>query len=253
MNSAGKRVYAIGDIHGCRDEFAQMRAGIAADLVTHPHANPLIVTLGDYVDRGEDSSGVLDDLIAWRDGPIHIIYLRGNHDIFPRMYLDDPMTAGTKGLHWLDPRLGGNETLRSYGVENARADAPMATHKAARSAIPEGHLRFIEETCVLMHHVGDYLFVHAGINPDRPLDDQDPDDLIWIRDGFLNHRSDFGAIVVHGHTPVAEVEHHGNRIAVDTGAVFGGQLSCLIVQDESLHVLQPKRRAGRYALAHPTD
>tara|TARA_R110000850_G_scaffold79231_3_gene170920 strand:- start:311 stop:1060 length:750 start_codon:yes stop_codon:yes gene_type:complete len=248
MHTKGQRIYAIGDIHGCRDAFAQMRAAIAADLAAHPHANPLAITLGDYVDRGADSAGVLDDLIAWHNGPLPVVSLRGNHDTYPEIYLNSPQTTGLPHLHWLDPRMGGNETLRSYGVEGASADAPIATHRAAAAAIPEHHLRFIAETCRLTHHVGDYLFVHAGIHPDAPLHDQDENDLIWIREPFLSHRGDFGATVVHGHTPVQDVEHHGNRIAVDTGAVFGRFLSCVIIEDASVNLLQPQRQAGRIAL-----
>ena len=253
MHSNGQRIYAIGDIHGCRDEFAQMRAAIAADLVAHPHPNPLVITLGDYVDRGVDSAGVVEDLIAWSNGPLPIVALRGNHDIFPRIYIDDPAQEYKPGMHWLDPRLGGNETLRSFGVPGAVASDPVASHSAACAAIPAHFFKFIEETCVLTHRVGDYLFVHAGVNPARPLDDQDPYDLIWIRTGFLDFEGDFGAIIVHGHTPGREVKHYGNRIAVDTGAVFGGALSCLIIEDDQQFVLQPKRRKGRQSLAKPVS
>lgn len=234
----GERVYAIGDIHGCAGLLDEMVARVRADLATRPHPEPRLVFLGDYMDRGPDSRGVLDRLIALRDGPIPASFLLGNHDAMTLAFLDDP-EAQDRPLHWLHPNMGGTATVLSYGVEPAVAEGERrGIHDAFRARFPDAHRAFLE-SCTLRLALGGYLFVHAGIRPGTPLETQDPEDLIWIREPFLSSRADHGAKVVHGHTVVRLVEHHANRIAVDTGAVATGVLSCVVLEGAEVGLLTP--------------
>lgn len=232
-----ERLYAVGDVHGRLDLLTDMLARIRADLDARPHPRPRIVMLGDYVDRGPDSRGVIDALIALRDGDLPATFLRGNHDAYVLAYLADPLWADL-AFHWLAPNLGGNATLASYGVPDADQYDPEATHAAFAAALPPTHRAFIED-CALTLRIGGYLFVHAGIRPGVPLGEQDPQDLIWIREPFLTSAADFGFKVVHGHTIVPQVEHHRNRIAVDTGAVRSGVLSCVVLEGDRVDLLRP--------------
>ncbi len=226
----GHRIYAIGDVHGCRGALADMRARIARDLEVRPHPRPMIVFVGDYVDRGPDSRGVIEDILEMQAGPLPVRTLRGNHDRF----LLDYATPGREmpdAERWaFGGSLGGHATLASYGV------VPGNRHEAARG-LPPAHRAFLERTELLVP-VGGYVFVHAGVRPGVPLDAQEEEDLIWIRDPFLFHDGPFPGVVVHGHTPVPQVEDHGNRIAIDTGAVFGGPLSCLVLEDAAAGLLE---------------
>ena len=237
----GHRIYAIGDIHGCLDDLKQVQKNIRRDLQNRPHPHPIIIYLGDFIDRGPDSRGVIDNLIVERDAPHHTHFLFGNHDEMLLTYRKDPsIPIRPKGplvnkIHWLHELGGGAETLRSYGVNGASHENPHDKHAAFVAALPDTHLHFFKNL-ELSVRLGSYLFVHAGINPDAALEDQTLDDLIWMREPFLSSDKDHGFIVVHGHTPVKAVENHGNRIAIDTGAVFGRHLSCLVVEeaDQSL-------------------
>jgi len=240
-DTGGKRVYAMGDVHGCRSMLAEMVTLIRADLADHPHPQPVILLVGDYVDRGPDSRGVIEDLIALRADPIETVFLLGNHDEYLLTYLRDPVAPATSKYHWLHPKLGGGETLRSYGVSGADPSDPLASFAASDRAIPQAHEHFLSDA-LLSWSAGSYLFVHAGIRPGLPLADQDPADLTFIREPFLSDRRDHGQIVVHGHTVVDGIEHHGNRIAIDTGAVFGGVLSCLVVEGNAAFDLRAEGR-----------
>jgi serine/threonine protein phosphatase 1 len=231
----GRRVYAIGDIHGCRTELARVHAGIARDLAARPHPAPVVVHVGDYVDRGPDSAGVIADLLRWDLGPVERVCLLGNHDDLMLKFLDDPHGIWCR-YHWLDDNLGGRETLASYGA--GPAGLPDVLMREASAAVPRAHLDFLA-ACPRAFRAGSYLFVHAGIRPGVALDRQDPEDLIWIRGDFLNDRRDHGVIVVHGHTPARAVEVRGNRIGIDTGAVFGRTLTCLVLEDERAALLGP--------------
>ncbi|QHQ37242.1 serine/threonine protein phosphatase [Algicella marina] len=233
-------MYAIGDIHGSIDELGSLWANIQADLSARPHDAPLVVFLGDYTDRGRDSRGVVEQLIAWRDDTaLETRFIYGNHDHCFLTYLSEPLTKSTPTLHWLNPRMGGDKTLASYGIADCSDEDPLAAHPAFTAAVPRQHVTFLR-TAERMIRVGSYLFVHAGIRPNVPLPEQEETDLIWIRAPFLDDKTDHGFIVVHGHTPVKEVEHHGNRIAVDTGAVFGGLLSAVVLEDNSASVLDAR-------------
>ncbi|MEM9229585.1 MAG: metallophosphoesterase family protein [Pseudomonadota bacterium] len=240
-NTAGHRVYAIGDIHGCLAEFAEVIARVRTDLENHPHPQPLLVLIGDYIDRGPDSRGVMDALITLEQAALPTVFLIGNHDAMLLDYLSDPVEWASQKYHWFHAALGGDKTVASYGVADADPYDPAAVQSAIRAAVPDTHREFLERA-TLYKVVGDYLFVHAGIRPGIPLEDQVRDDLIWIRDPFLLESGPHPHIIVHGHTVVPRVQHHHNRIAIDTGAVFGGTLSCLVFEGAEVWDLQPNGR-----------
>ena len=229
---AAERVYAIGDVHGYLDKLIAVHAAIDADLAARPVASHAVVHIGDYTDRGPDSRGVLDFLISGADRPW--VNLCGNHDRMFLKYVEDGSHDPCIRVQffWLHPRVGGQETLQCYGVD-VPADVTKAGGDdyvaAAQAAVPAGHLEFLRG---LRTHWQwrDFFFAHAGVKPGVPLAEQAEDDLIWIRDEFHNSQADHGATVVYGHTPVEGVEDHGNRIAIDTGAGYGGPLSCLVLE-----------------------
>ena len=226
------RVYAIGDIHGCSGLLDRMIKAIREDLSTHPARDALTVTLGDYVDRGPDSRGVLDRL-ARNPFPTAYLALKGNHEQLLAAFLTDPSVMG----HWR--QLGAIETLDSYGVPagslmRARDYAQAAA--AFRDALPPEHLQFLSQL-KLSFDAGSYFLCHAGIRPGIPFDRQSEEDLLWIREEFLRSRMDFGKVVVHGHTPVDQPEILPNRINIDTGAFFTGRLTCVALEGASRRFL----------------
>jgi serine/threonine protein phosphatase 1 len=232
----GRRVYAIGDIHGCSALLSGMLGRVEADLAARPHPHPLLVFLGDYVDRGPDSRGTIDRLIAVGKGSVPARFLLGNHDAMLLTFVDAPEDL-VRPLHWLDGSMGGAETLGSYGVAHRPGSADLRpSHAAFVAALPAAHRTFLE-SCERLVQVGGYAFAHAGIRPGVALAQQDADDLIWIREPFLSSSADHGVKVVHGHTIVPEVEHHRNRIAVDTGAVKTGVLSCVVLEGAEVGLL----------------
>ena len=239
----GYRIYAIGDIHGCLAELESIQARIAADLRWNPHPKPLVIYLGDYMDRGPDCRGVLENLMKANTPALPARFLYGNHDSYPKLFLNDPLGMHGCRFHWLEPVMGGQITLESYGAWGATPEKAETYRDAFADAYPKAHFDWVE-SCERSIHIGGYLFAHAGVNPERPLDDQLEYELMWIRQPFLKFKGDFGAIVVHGHTPVDEVENHGNRIAVDTGAVFGRKLSCLVLEDDAQEVLAATGRVA---------
>ncbi len=238
LNTAGRRIYAIGDIHGCIDDLTAMLTLIDLDLAADPTSHPLLIFVGDYTDRGPNSRAVIDALIQVQHGPIPAVFLLGNHDQMFLDYLVDPTAPATAKYHWLEAPLGGGATLASYGVPGADPMNPEATCKAFAAAVPSGHRAFLEQAS-LWFSLGSYAFVHAGIRPGVPLQQQAKQDLIWIRDPFLRHAKPHDSIVVHGHTPVREIEHHDNRINIDTGVVFGRRLSCLVLKGDQAWDLRP--------------
>jgi serine/threonine protein phosphatase 1 len=227
-----ERLYVVGDIHGRSDLLDRLTAEIVRDLAAHPVASSLTVTLGDYVDRGADSRGVLDRLIR-NPFPTPLISLKGNHEALMAALLEDPALAS----HWR--RLGGLETLHSYGVPVASLMIGKGYEQASvdlRAVMPPTHLAFLTSLRTSMT-VGRYFLCHAGVRPGVPLERQAEQDLLWIRDEFLSSRADFGKIVVHGHTPVETPEVLPNRINVDTGAYMTGRLTCAVLEGERVRFL----------------
>lgn len=224
---AGHRVYAIGDIHGCDARLAKLHGLIAADLKARPVARPMLLHIGDYVDRGPDSAGVLARLCAGPPLPgVATVNLMGNHE---RTMLD--ALAGERAAI-TDWRFhGGREALASWGLD---ADADPAGWAAG---IPAAQIEFVRGLA-MRHALGGYLFVHAGVRPGVPLDRQDPEDLLRIRHAFLNSEAEFGAVVVHGHSPSRGPVVKDNRIGIDTGAVFGRELTCLVLEADRMAFLQ---------------
>jgi serine/threonine protein phosphatase 1 len=238
------RTYAIGDIHGQLERLAEAHDLIARDRAAVGDKVAEVVHVGDLVDRGPDSRGVIDFLIAGRARGAPWVTLKGNHDRMFEGFLGDPdhYDPGLRaGLHWIDPRLGGDETLRSYGVDGARERMLFDLHDDAVRAVPESHRAFLA-ALPLMHRAGDVIFVHAGIRPGVPLDAQTEDDLLWIRREFLDDPRDHGALIVHGHTPVDAVTHYGNRLNIDTGAGYGRALSTVVIEDARVSLLTQKGR-----------
>jgi serine/threonine protein phosphatase 1 len=231
---SGTRVYAIGDIHGRSDLLSDMIARIDDDLAMRPVARSIEIYLGDYIDRGPDSRGVID-LLCRRLVFANAICLRGNHEQVMEDFLDSPETSD----HWL--HLGGAETLRSYNVSVPDPAArhhmtPTSPQRVSVGWLPETHQLFLK--CLRnSYRNGDYVFVHAGLRPGLALDAQRAEDLLWIREPFLTSVGNHGFIVVHGHTPVEAPEIHNNRINIDTGAVWTGQLTCLVLEESSLFFL----------------
>jgi serine/threonine protein phosphatase 1 len=219
-------VYVIGDIHGCLDPLSHTLKAIDTDIErTRPHYSAEIY-LGDYVDRGPDSAGVLECLIQ-RQKIRRMIFIKGNHD---EMFED--FISGTRALtDWLP--YGGGETLRSYG---ATAEQIASNSEEIRHLVPAHHLSFLSH-CEPSFQIEDYFFTHAGVKPGITLNSQARADLMWIREEFLNYRGNFGAIIVHGHSPVVEAEFKPNRIGIDTGAYMTGHLCCLRIDGNGPHIL----------------
>lgn len=234
----GQRIYAIGDMHGCSNLLDELQQRIAKDLEDRPHAAPHVICLGDYCDRGPDTPGVIDRLIAMKSGPMKASFLLGNHDNYMPEFLKDSRFQDIH-LHWFDPRMGGDATLKSYGVDPLFLNDRDQARDEFESCLPAAHLAFLKD-CDLCLPIGGYIFVHAGIRPGVALADQTKEDLIWIRDEFLPFKGDLGAKVVHGHTIVDQVQHHSNRIAVDTGAFRTGVLSCVVLEGDSVQLLGPE-------------
>jgi serine/threonine protein phosphatase 1 len=234
----GLRLYAIGDVHGRADLLAGMHLRIARDLAQRPAADWRVIHLGDYVDRGPESARALALLMDYAAGG-HAEFLIGNHDRFLRDFLEDP--EGADFELWM--MNGGAATLRSFGADaELLAWAPdPAARRAARDHIiasMPGLGAFLATLAPMLRH-GDYAFVHAGIRPGVPLERQSLDDLTWIREPFLHARADHGAVIVHGHTPTAAIDVQPNRIGIDTGAVFGGPLTCLVLEGRERALLGP--------------
>lgn len=227
------RTYAIGDIHGHLDKLEAAHRLIAADRALTGDAAAPVVHIGDLVDRGPDSRGVIDFLLRGSESGAPWITIKGNHDRMFADFLGDPDNhdPGLRAnIHWIGPNLGGDRTLASYGVEGVGERLLFDLHEAALAAVPAAHLAFLRGLPT-SHERGGALFVHAGIRPGLPLSEQSEDDLLWIRGEFLHDLGDHGSLVVHGHTPVEEVTHYGNRLNIDTGAGYGRALSTVVIED----------------------
>jgi len=224
-------IYAIGDIHGQLDMLETALSRIESD--GGPDAR--IVFLGDYTDRGPDSRGVIDRILTGQAQGRNWIALKGNHDRMFSMFVEDYPRNDAQllvGYHWLHDRLGGIETLASYGVPVVEGDRIFQIHALARAAVPTAHVDFLN-SLKPYHQEGDLLFAHAGIRPGIALKDQTEDDLIWIRHDFLNDTRAHPWLVVHGHTPAKQAEHRGNRVNLDAGAGYGHPLACAVFEDRA--------------------
>lgn len=218
---AGRRIYAIGDVHGQLDLLVSLAHAIEADEEARGPAETTIVLLGDLVDRGPSSAAVLAYVRGWNERR-RLCLLAGNHE---EVFLDS-LESDESMRQFL--YFGGWETLLSYGVNNR--DLAAATleeaRKLMRETVPEKDLEFVRGFQDYLV-VGDYLFVHAGIRPGIPPEEQETKDLRWIRKPFLNDTSDHGFVVVHGHTITAMPDFRPNRIGIDTGAYMSGRLTAL--------------------------
>jgi len=236
--------YAIGDIHGQYDMLRAAHDRIAADRARHASTDAPVIHLGDLSDRGPDVRGVIQHLIDGIAAGEPWIVLKGNHDRMFSRYLtnwrhEDVRLRGD--LHWRHPRLGGMTTLASYDVDGDMNRDQNAVHAEALAAVPEAHRAFLDSH-PLTHATDDLLFVHAGIRPGVPLEQQREDDLVWIRDDFLPDRRDHGRLVVHGHTVVDAPEHMGNRVNLDSGAGFAHPLTAAVFEGRKVWVLTDKGR-----------
>ena len=217
----GRRVYAIGDIHGCREPLRRLHAAIEDDLARRPPVSAVLVHLGDYIDFGPDSAGVVALLAAGPSIPgLPVINLMGDHERTALNALSGDNAAATDWLH-----TGGAAALQSWGIA---ADVPRGEWRAM---IPPAHIAFLQGLAI-EHRDGDYLFVHAGVRPGVGLNRQAEDDVLGIRQSFLASEQDFGAIVVHGHTASPGPAVKPNRIGIDTGAGCGGQLTCAVFEQD---------------------
>jgi serine/threonine protein phosphatase 1 len=220
----GRRIYAVGDVHGCADRLDALHGLIAADLAAHPVAETLLVHLGDFIDRGPDSAGVIARLARGSPLPgVPMVALRGNHE---QMMLDAITGDRDAIAHWRSN--GGNAALQSWGIKAAKKDRNWA------SDLPAQDYAFLR-SLGLFHRVDGYLFVHAGVRPGFKLAAQTEEDLLWIRKPFLESRGPLlpdapGVAAVHGHTPEDAPVVTDNRIGVDTGAVRGGLLTCAVLE-----------------------
>ena len=225
---AGERVYAIGDIHGRRDCLDRLLLAIDDDEKSRPAMETTVVFLGDLVDRGVDSRGVIDRVMQVAKARRSILLMGNHEEILIRAWEGDRKSAG------LFHRVGGRETLMSYGVTSAEYDAcdleGLTALIAAR--VPGEHIAFLR-SFIDQWQCGDYLFVHAGIRPGIPLEEQQGSDLRWIRREFLDDDRDHGVMVVHGHSITEDVDERTNRVGIDTGAFASGKLTALGIEGAS--------------------
>jgi serine/threonine protein phosphatase 1 len=231
---AGERAYAIGDIHGRADLLDRLLAMIDADDAGRGAARTTLVFLGDLADRGPDSRGVVERLMALRASSRDCVFLMGNHEeLLIRVWQGERASAGTFN------RAGGRETLMSYGVSGDdydHWDLGGVTEATAR-VVPAGHIAFLKSFRD-WHAMGDYLFVHAGIRPGVDIEDQDTTDLRWIRSDFTRSQEDHGRMVIHGHTITRDIDERPNRIGIDTGAFASGRLTAIGLEGTARWFLQ---------------
>jgi serine/threonine protein phosphatase 1 len=232
----GSRIYAIGDIHGRLDLLLELHELIADDAARSTAKRRVLVYIGDYIDRGPNSAGVLDLLLDRPLPGFEIVHLLGNHEDTLLQFPDD-MTVGPSWLTY-----GGVQTLASYFIDvppgSWRDERELRRLQGeVRRRVPRRHVEFMRGL-PLTHVEGDYLFVHAGIRPGVPLERQERDDLLWIRDEFLRSPEDHGKIVVHGHTISEAPDQQPNRIGIDTGAFHTNRLTCVVLDGAGRTFLQ---------------
>ena len=233
-------LYAIGDIHGQYDMLIQALALIEAD----GGKDAKIVFLGDYTDRGPRSRDVVDFLINGQEQGRNWVLLKGNHDRMFEWFLRTPSLEDPHLFHdltWLHERLGGMTTLASYGVDTTGRPRRSDLQDQARSLVPKAHVDFLT-SLPLTYETDTLFFTHAGIRPGIPLADQSENDLIWIREDFVNDTSDHAKLIVHGHTAVDAAQHYGNRVNLDSGAGYGRPLTAAAFCEGQVFALTPSGR-----------
>ncbi|MDJ0822397.1 MAG: metallophosphoesterase family protein [Paracoccaceae bacterium] len=233
-------IFVVGDIHGQLEMLESALAVIDSD----PAAGAPVVFVGDYLDRGPDSKGVVARLMQGQAEGRPWICLMGNHDRYLLRFLQDPAYRDPRtsaGLDWLSPRIGGRQTLASYGVDAHPERALKDIHTDALAAIPQAHVDWIANL-PLCHETDAHIFAHAGIRPGVPLEDQEEDDLLWIRGTFLDDPRDHGRLVVHGHTAIECPQHYGNRLNMDGGAGYGRPLDPAVLLGREAFLIGPRGR-----------
>ena len=232
---AMNRIYAVGDIHGRADLLTALLEDIAKDAELYSGFRCVLVTLGDYVDRGSESREVIDLLISTPLPGFECVNLVGNHEDLMLRFLERPSAISDWVMN------GGDATLSSYGIKlpggwEKKETATMVRDQLAQ-ALPDSQLSFLK-TLKPYHVEGDYVFAHAGIRPGRPVAEQEVEDLMWIREPFLRSKKDHGKVVVHGHSVSYEPEvwpsdKRPSRIGIDTGAYLTGKLTCLVIAGQT--------------------
>jgi serine/threonine protein phosphatase 1 len=247
-STEGRLVYAVGDVHGRLDVLGPLLRDIAQDAVAAgPDEKPLLIFLGDYVDRGPESRGVVDLILQMMTWPkFEVRALKGNHEEALLQFLDQPSFGQT----WMEH--GGAATLASYGVQppaqRTDSDAWIPVRDAFAEALPPPHRAFYENL-ELMIDQGDYAFVHAGVRPGVALRDQSERDLLWIRQEFLAERGRFEKVIVHGHTPTEAPQLTPTRLGVDTGAYATGVLTAVRLHHDDQQIMQAKAKRVVHAVA----
>ena len=232
----GTRIYAVGDIHGRLDLLKRLEKQIFDDHAARGDSCvPWMVYLGDYIDRGFQSGQVIQHLVEGPPEGFEAIHLIGNHDLWLREFLE----KAEFGPSWI--KHGGDTTLLSYGVRVDVSLGDRASFEAAREILneqmPDSHRTFLRDLD-MGFSIGDYFFVHAGVVPDRPLEQQTMEDLIWIREPFLGWPGGLPKVVVHGHTVDEAPVERRHRIGIDTGACWTGRLTAVGLEEDRRWFLQ---------------
>lgn len=220
-------IFAVGDIHGQLEELHKVLDHIASDA----EADAPVVFTGDFVDRGANSAAVIDTLMQGQAEGTPWTCLMGNHDRYLLRYLENPAYQDpetSRPLYYTDPPIGGDKTLASYGVDTDPRRWPEDIHKDALAAVPQAHRDWIAGL-PRIHETDEHIFVHAGLRPGVPLEEQAEDDLVWIREPFLSDTRDYGRLVVHGHTALQMPELYDNRLNLDGGAGYGRPLHAVLL------------------------
>ncbi|WP_300394501.1 metallophosphoesterase family protein [Henriciella sp.] len=232
----GVLIYAVGDVHGRADLLISLFARIEEDAAKS-EATPHLVMLGDYIDRGFQSKQVIDFLMSDRLSRFETYFIKGNHEAALMNFLE----SAERGPEWAN--YGGRETLVSYGVRPPRSmtmnDEWVEAHRQFTEKFPEDHLHFMR-ALELSVRLGDYGFVHAGTRPGRSFEEQQEQDLLWIREEFLNAPGRDDVVVVHGHTPADDAYNDHRRINVDTGAYFSGRLTAVRLEQDQISFLKTR-------------
>jgi serine/threonine protein phosphatase 1 len=228
-------VYAVGDIHGRLDLLQAIDGLIAEDIAARPSRRPTVCHLGDYIDRGPQSAQVIEYLSTTVNASLSRVFLKGNHEDRMLEFLAKPAAHGASWLHF-----GGREALASYGVsigDEVLAGDWDRVRDQLQARLPATHLAFLRTLRLAFVWRG-YVFVHAGLSPDRPMSAQDPHDLMWIKEPFQSSTRQWPRRIVHGHVVGPQPVFRANRIGIDTGASRSGRLTCLVLSDGAPRILQ---------------